>query len=150
MGTSLYTLGGRVQREVTAPALTEFLAEYRGGKGEEPFTEEEMEFAKNYVVLGYAQKFETIGQLAGALGDQIVYGLPDDDYATYPSRFAAVGLAAVQDIAADYLTPETAAIVVVGDVEKIEDSIRELNLGPIRYCDREGNLLDVSADVSSR
>ncbi len=150
VGTSLYTLGGRVQREVTAPALTEFLTEYRGGKGEKPFTEEEMEFAKNYVVLGYAQKFETIGQLAGALGDQIVYGLPDDDYATYPSRFAAVDLAAVQDIAADYLTPEAAAIVVVGDVEKIEDSIRELNLGPIRYCDREGNLLDVSTDVSSR
>jgi zinc protease len=149
-GTSLYTLGGRVQREVTAPALVEFISEYEDGRGKRPFTEEELQFAKNTVALGYAQRFETIGQLAGAVSDQVTYGLPDDDYATYPGRVAAVDLATAQEIARDYLTPGTAAIVVVGDLERIEDSIRELDLGPIRFCDREGNLMDMATDVSSR
>ena len=41
-------------------------------------------------------------------------------------------------------------VIVVGDVGKIESSVKELGLGPIRYVDREGNFLDVNPDYSSR
>ena len=93
---------------------------------------------------------QTIAELAGVLGDQATYSLADDDYARYPERISAVDLDTANSVAVDYLVPETAAIIVVGDLETIEASIRELNLGPIRYCDREGNLMDTSTDYSSR
>jgi len=150
IGTSLYTLGGRVQTEVTAPALVEFMKEYEGGAGKEPFTQEELDFSRDSIVLGYAQQFETIGQLADALADQTTYGLPDDDYARTPEKLQAATVSDVNSVAKDYLDPDNSAIIVVGDLSKIEDSVRDLDLGEVRYCDREGNLIDTTTDLSSR
>jgi zinc protease len=149
-GTSAFQMGGRVQTEVTAEALTEFLSELEGVAGTRPISADELEFAKNSILLGYPREFETVNQLAGALNDQIVYRLPDDDLAKYPEKIAAADLAAVNEAAADYYRPEEVAIFVVGDVAKIEDSVRALDLGPIRYVDRDGNLLDQTTDLSRR
>jgi zinc protease len=41
-----------------------------------------------------------------------------------------------------HLHPDSLLIVVVGDVDKIEPGIRELNLGEIHHLDAKGNLID--------
>ncbi|NNE44238.1 MAG: insulinase family protein, partial [Gemmatimonadetes bacterium] len=148
-GPSAYTMSARVQTEVTAEALVEFMKEYEGVAGGTPITQDELEFAKNSVVMGYPREFETIGQLANAVTEQVVYGLPDDNFARYPERIAAVDLKTVNGTAASHFDPENLAIIVVGDREVIEDSIRALNLGPIRYADANGVVLE-ERELSSR
>jgi len=140
VGVSMYTLGGRVQRDVTAPAIVEFLAEIEGMNYARPITAEELDFARNSIVLSYPQDFETNGELAGALTNQAVFGLPDDDFARYPERIGAVTLTEANEVAASFLRPNDVHIVVVGDLDRIEESVRELSVGAtVRYADREGN-----------
>ena len=105
-----------------------------------------MSFSKDSILLGYSQDFETIGQLANALTDQITYGLPDDDYVTYPDKIAAVNVTEANRVAKSYFDPAHCAVIVVGDLSKIEDPVRALDLGPIHLCDREGNLLQPAVE----
>jgi zinc protease len=149
-GTSTFVMSGRVQTEVTAPALVEFMNELDGVAGKRPITADELEFAKNSILLGYPREFETISQLAGAVNDQVTYGLPNDNLSRYVQKIGEADLDVVRGVADSYFRPENVAVIVVGDVGKIESSVKELGLGPIRYVDREGNFLDVHTDLSSR
>lgn len=78
--------------------------------------------------------FESTGRITARL--QLietlpVYNLPDDYYATYGSRVAAVTAADVQRVAQRFLDPDRLAIVVVGDLQSIESSIRSSETAPI-------------------
>jgi len=134
-----FTMGGRVQTEVTAPALVEFMKEMEGMTGKRPVTRDELEFARSSVLLGYPARFETNGEMAGVLGDIAVYGLAEDYLTAYPKRVAAVSVDDVMAVSRRALHPDKVAVIVVGDLKKIEDPIRKLNLGPIHYLDADGN-----------
>jgi zinc protease len=149
-GTSIFAMGGRVQTEVTAPAITEFMNELKDIAGNRPISQEELEFAKNSILLGYTQEFETIAQLADAVTEQVVYDLPDDQFVRYPEKIEAVDANTANEVAAGYFHPDRVAVIVIGDLEKIEESIRELDLGPVHYLDADGHLVDGKTDYSSR
>jgi len=61
----------------------------------------------------------------------IVYGLPDDYFATFVQKVQAVTEADLSRIAAKYIQPDKLAVIVVGDRQTIEPKIKALNLGPI-------------------
>jgi zinc protease len=135
---SFYSMGGRVQTDATAPSVVEFLKEYEQVVGKRPLTREEIEFSKASITKGYSRDFETIGQLAGALSNQLIYGLPDDQLVQYPKKISAVDVKSANETAKRYFHPGNVAIIVVGDLEKIEGPVRKLNLGPVVYLDWEG------------
>jgi zinc protease len=148
-GPAAFTMGARVQTEVTAEALVEFVAELEAIAGGRPIEADELEFAKGSILGGYYREFETVGQLAGAVTEQVVYGLPDDNFARYPEKVREVDLDTVNRAAASHFNPDDIAIIVVGDLAKIEDPIRALDLGPIRYADRNGVVRE-EQELSSR
>ena len=150
LGKSAFTMGGRVQTDATAASITEFLNEFEQILSARPITEEELEFAKSNIVRGYPQDLETVSQLADVVTEQIVYGLPDDDLARYPERISAVDLETAEATARKYFHPDDVGIVVVGDLSKIEESIVSLDLGPIVYLDREGRVIEPTAEYSSQ
>ncbi|HKF44220.1 MAG TPA: pitrilysin family protein [Thermoanaerobaculia bacterium] len=119
-----------VQTDKTSPALAEFFKELEGMR--KPVGEDELTRARNYLALRYPRGFETTGQLATRLEAKVVYDLPDDYFTSYTDRIAKVTAADVARIAARYIDPSSAAVVVVGDRRKIEAGIRALNLGPVR------------------
>jgi zinc protease len=137
-GTPLYSMGGRVQVDATAPSVTEFLKEYDQIIGKRPLTADELAFVKTALTKGYSRDFETVGQIAGALSNQLIYGLPDDHLVQYPKKIAAVDVQTANDMAKKYFHPSQLAIIVVGDLSKIEAPIRKLNLGPVVILDTEG------------
>ena len=134
----LFYMGGRVQAEVTAPALTEFIKELDEFAGPRPVTAEELEFAKMSVVRGYSGEFETNGEIADALVEQLVFGLPENSMESFPKEIESVSLGQVNRAAAAYFHPLDLAITVLGDLEVIEDSIRSLELGEVKVLDSEG------------
>ena len=141
-----FAMGGRVQTEVTAPAIVEFLRELDGIHGANPITDEELAFAKGSITQNYASEFETNREVVGALAEQVIYGLPADNLTAYPDRIEAVTVEEANAAGQEYFHPDRVAVIVVGDLAKIEDSIRALDLGPIVHLDSEGRVIDEPGD----
>ena len=118
-----------VQTQSTAEALTEMLKELQ--RIATPATPAEVERARNYLALSYAEDFETNGQVAGKVADQVVYGLPDDFYSSFVPKALAVGVPDVARVGA-FADPADAVIVVVGDRKTIEPKLRALNAGEVQ------------------
>ena len=120
---------------VTDKALMEFMKELNNIL--QPVNDEELARAKNYLALGYPDNFQSVGQIAGQLGELVTYNLPDDYFNTYVQRVQAVTKADVERVAKKYLDPEKVVIVIVGDRKTIEKGVRELKLGPVEVLSIE-------------
>ncbi|HET7275949.1 MAG TPA: pitrilysin family protein [Longimicrobiaceae bacterium] len=114
----------------TDSALIEFFGELSQIR-DESVSQAELERAKNYVALGMPRRFETTRGVANQFSDLIVYDLPLDTYNSYVERIQAVTAADVQRVARQYVRPENAVVVVVGDRSQIEAGIRALDLAPL-------------------
>jgi zinc protease len=124
-----FQAGAAVQTAVTDGALTEFMKELNGIL--EPVPEEELARARNYVALRYPSRFQTVAGIAGQLTELELYGLGENYFNEYVERILAVTQADVQRVAREYIVPDKMAIIVVGDREAIEESVRALDLGPL-------------------
>ena len=58
--------------------------------------------------------------------------MPETFFSEYVPKIQAVTSADVQKMAAQYIQPDRFAVVVVGDLAKIEPLIRAAKLGPVR------------------
>jgi len=124
-----YVATASVQTAVTAPALVEFLREFRDIAGGRPPEAKELEFAKAYITRSYPATFETPRDIAGRLEDLIEYGLPDDYYNTVVPGIATVQLGDVERVAKKHIDLDHLSIVVVGDRAQIESGLRTLPEG---------------------
>jgi zinc protease len=118
-----------VQTPSTAEALREMLREL--DRIRTPATAQEVERARNYLALGYAEEFETTRQIAAKIAEQVVYGLPEDVFTGFVPRALAVGVPEVAAAARKTVDPQNAVVVVVGDRKAIEGPLRALGLGPV-------------------
>lgn len=118
-----------VQTDKTAEALREFFNEFAGIL--KPIPSEELEKAKNYVALGFPAEFESTGDLAQKMEEQVVFGLPDEYFPSYVRSVVQVNGAGVEKAASQYIQADKFAVVIVGDRKVIEAGIRALNLGPV-------------------
>jgi zinc protease len=83
--------------------------------------------------LGYARLFETNIDLAGTLGSQILYQLPDGYYNNYVGKVLAVTQQEVMAAANQFVVSDNMLVVIVGDRAKIEAGILKLNLGNVNF-----------------
>jgi zinc protease len=118
-----------VQTDKTAEALKEFFNEFAGIL--KPIPGDELEKAKNYVALGFPAEFESTGDLARKLEEQVVHNLPEEYFPSYIRSVVQVTGPGVEKAAAQYIQPDKFAVVIVGDRKVIEPGIRALKLGPV-------------------
>jgi predicted Zn-dependent peptidase len=119
-----------VQTDKTVESLTEFFKELDGMRT--PVPAEELTRVRNLLALGFPGEFETTSAMAGKLADLLVYNLPDTFFNDYVPRIQAVTASDVERAAKQYLPTDRFAIVVVGDLSKIEKPIRDANFAPVR------------------
>lgn len=124
-----------VQTDKTAEALKEFFNEFTGIL--KPIPGEELEKARNYVALGFPAEFESTGDLANKMEEQVVHGLPDEYFPSYVRSVVQVTGPGVEKAAARYIQPDKFAVVIVGDRTLIEPGIRALKLGPVQVMSIE-------------
>jgi predicted Zn-dependent peptidase len=124
-----FVAAAAVQTDKTADALKEFFNELNGIL--KPIPNDEIARAKSYAALRFPSAFESTGDVARRLEEEIVYRLPDDYFSRYVQNLEAVTPADVGRVAAKYIHPDRVAVVVTGDLKTIEAPIRALNLGPI-------------------
>ncbi len=128
-----------VQTDKTKASMQEVLAELNGILTTNPITAEELNKAKANQTLSLPGRWETIGAVGGSVNEIIRYGLDENYYQTYASAVNGLNLDAVTQAAKEVVHPDKLVWVVVGDRERIEAGIRELNLGPVQIIDADGN-----------
>jgi zinc protease len=130
-----FTASSSVQTDVTGPALNEFFNEFN--KMRKPMPEQDFVRGKNYDALGYAADFETNSEIASALVDVVLHQLLDNYFNSYVEKALAVTKKNVEAMAKKHIDPNNMLIVIVGDREKIEESINKQNLGKAKVLSIE-------------
>lgn len=114
----------QVRNEVVEPAVTELLKEM-DQMGKERVAAAELSGVKNYLAGSFVVRMATPAGLASQLTSIRMMGLSDDYLERYVTRVRNVEPDQIQSVAAKYIAPEKAAIVVVGDAAKIEKSLQK-------------------------
>jgi zinc protease len=133
-----WAAGAGVQTQFTCETLLEFRKEVRQIRDERMITADELEMAKTNLIRGFAQRFETLGRLVDQIVDVVSFDLPLEDIQQYPQSMENVSLEKAREAARKYLTPDNAVAVIVGDRKKIEQPVRELNLGEVLVMNARG------------
>ena len=129
---------GSVQTDKTKESLVEFIRELNDLAGDREITEEELEMARSARVRGYSQAFESMGRIAGQIGDLWSLGLPQTESQREFDETERASLEAVRAAAKKYVDPSKAILLLVGDRRAIEAGVREV-VGDVVVLDVEGN-----------
>jgi predicted Zn-dependent peptidase len=117
-----------VRTNVTDSSLVEIFKELRGVR-DDSVPQDELDRAKAYVEMGIPGTLESTSQIAGQMAQLATFGLALDELSRLAARVRAVTAADVQRVARQYLTPDRAHVVVVGDLAKVKTPIEQLGLG---------------------
>ncbi len=123
-----FSASSSVRTNVTDSSLIEIFKELRGVR-DVAVPQDELDRAKAYVELGIPGTLESTSQVAGQMAQLATFGLTLDELPRLAARVRAVTAADVQRVARQYLTPDRAHVVVVGDLSKVKAPIEQLGLG---------------------
>jgi zinc protease len=129
-GAGPFAARAAVNTEVTVPATLDTLTELNRMR-DEPVEATELAAARDFLVGVFPLRFETSGAVVGAISGLAVHGLPLDELIGYRARIEAVDGAAVTAAAKAHLHVDTAAIVLVGDVDAFGAELEAAGLGTI-------------------
>jgi predicted Zn-dependent peptidase len=136
-GIGPFVMQTSVGTDVTAPAIRESLDEIEAIAERRPATDEEVAQAFAALSKGYPRGFETAGQVARSVTQLALHQLPDSTFEDFIPRLARITAADVGAAARNYLTLTKMTTVIVGDLDKIQESLPGLGLGPPRVLTTE-------------
>lgn len=139
LGGGTYSANTDVRVAVTDSALAELLVQLRRIR-DEAVPQAELDRAKSFLVASFPGTMETPAQAAGALANTRLLGLPAEHLTSYPQHIAAVTAADVQRVAGEYLHPDRAVIVVVGDANQVLAKLQAI--APVAVFSVEGAPVD--------
>jgi zinc protease len=128
-----------VQTDKTKESMVEVMKQIKGVTGPMPIKQDELEMAQDGMTRTMPGQWETQGAVSGSISDMVIFGLPDDYYATFPNKVRALKTGDVDANAKKFLTPDKMVWVIAGDRAKIDAGIKELGWGDVKYLDPDGN-----------
>jgi zinc protease len=141
VGQRLYMSSSPVQTDKTKESLQELVREYGDIAGKRPITAAELKDAQTNETLGLPGSFESSAQLSQAYSTVLQYKLPEDYYNKFTGTVMAMTPEQTNALAAKTIMPGKLVWVVVGDMSKVEQGIRDLKLGEVRKIDVDGNVV---------
>jgi zinc protease len=133
-GAGPFTASAGVQTNATDSALVEFFRELNRMRTE-AVTPAELDKIKNFVALRLPGQLETTRDIAGQLASLETYGLDASFFDDYVQRVMAVTADDLRRVANEYVRPDRAIVVVVGDRSVVEQAVRAANVGPVEIRD---------------
>ncbi|MCC8363194.1 insulinase family protein [Lysobacter sp. A6] len=137
-----------VQIDKTAESLAELrreITEYADGKA--PAREDEVTRIRNTEIRGMPGSYETAGAVMSTIGGIVRYDRPDDYVTRRMAEIETLTPAQVAE-AAKSIDPAALTYVVVGDLSKIEQPVRALNIGAVSIVDADGKPVQNVASAS--
>jgi zinc protease len=124
-----------VQTDKTAESIQEILQEYNTYLSSKPIEDSELDKIKRARTLRLPGQYETLGALMSGIED-IVSNERDFNYLnTLSDKRNAILLKDVRVAAEKYIDPNSWTWVIVGDLSKIEEDIRNLNIGDVQIIE---------------
>jgi len=139
--TGSFLAGAFVRNEVTGPTLLEIFYELDRMRVL-PVTDEELNAAKEYSTGNFSVELASQQGLAGRINTVYTYDLDKNFINDFRPRIEALTAADIQKAAAKYFDTYRAAIVIVGDWEKVKDQV--VPFGDVTVYDAEGNVVTKS------
>jgi predicted Zn-dependent peptidase len=140
-GQRPWLLSAPVQTDKTVESIKEIRRELTEFVTAKPITSDEVAKVRSRDVRALSGQFETNAAVSGAIGELVRFGRPDDYVQTLRGRLEAQTDAGVRAAAAQAFRSDALTWVIVGDLAKIEQPIRELGLGTVQVLDADGNVL---------
>ena len=137
-----------VRTPVTGDSLKEFFYEF-GRIREEEVSEKELRDAKSYLTGIFPIRLESLDGLIDQLVQIRMFHLPADYLETYRDRVQAVTREEVMRAARAYVTPDRAAIVIVGDAQALGDQIKPY-ADAVELYDHNGKRKEQGAQVAAK
>lgn len=126
-----------VRTAVTGASLHEFFYELDRIR-DEAVSAEEITNAKSYLSGVFPIRIETQDGLIDQMVTIKMFDLPNDYLRTYRDQVNAVTVEQIQGVAQKYITPDKAAVVIVGDAAEVTPQIKPYS-EKIEVYDTEGN-----------
>ncbi|HEX7997949.1 MAG TPA: pitrilysin family protein [Pyrinomonadaceae bacterium] len=136
--SGFFMSGASVRNEVTGVTLLEMFYELDRMRVA-PVTDEELAAAKAYSNGNFSVELASQAGLAGRISTVYLYDLPKNFIEDFRPRIEALTAADIQRAAAKYFDTYRAAVVIVGDYDKVKDQI--MPFGDITLFDAEGNTI---------
>ena len=124
-----FALQAAVHLASTTDAIRESLKEIDEIRGARPVSESELVTARAALTKGYPRNFETAEQVARALAQIALYGLPDDSLERFVPAIESVTASRVTEVARRHLRPDDLLVTIVGEMAAIGPGLGELGLG---------------------
>jgi zinc protease len=140
-GQRPWLLSAPVQTDKTVEAMREIQREITDFVTTRPPTPDEVARIRSRDVRALSGTYETNAAVAGAIAEMVAFGWPDDYVRTLKGRIEAQTDDAVRAAAREALVPARLTWVVIGDLAKIEQPIRDLQLGAVQVLDADGRTL---------
>jgi predicted Zn-dependent peptidase len=128
-GLAPFSLQASVHTASTADAIADCFAELDAIRGPRPPTDAELALAKASLTRGYPRGFETASQVARAVAQLAIFGLPDTYFEEFVPKVSAIQSADVVRVAERYVDPGRTVTLVVGDYQTVGPSLEALGLG---------------------
>lgn len=128
-----------VQTDKTKESMVEVLKEIRNVSGDKPVSGEEFQSIMRNMSLRLPGRFETLSALDSAAIELVDYKLPDDYWAKYGTTIRNLTETQLSAAGKKFVRPDEIIWIIVGDVNKIEKGVRELNYGEVIKLDADGN-----------
>ena len=135
-----YVATAPVQTDKTKESMIEIQKELNDIIGSRPPSTEEVEKTRKNMSLELPGRWETNAAIMNSLNELVRYGWPDDYFQNSQKRLAALSEADLAAAAKENVTPGKLIWIIVGDRSKIEQGIRSLNYGELKFVDADGNL----------
>jgi zinc protease len=127
-----------VQADRTAESVVEILDVISTLTTSHPVTDAELARYVTGQTRSLPGMFENAGAVLSAMVQSDYLGRPYDWAEGARARLNALKLSDVNRVARDYFTPHSFTWVLVGDLAKFEQQLRDLKLGAVEVRDREG------------
>ena len=128
-----------VQTDKTKESMVEIGNELRAILKDRLITADELAMAKANLTQTLPGLWETNAAVSQSINEIIEFRLSPDYYSTYAGRIKTLAVNNLNEAAVKVVRPENLIWIIVGDREKIEKGIRELNIGEVQLIDADGN-----------
>jgi zinc protease len=136
--TGSFQAGAFVRNEVTGPTLLEIFYELDRMRVL-PVSDEELKAAKEFSTGNFSVELASQGGLAGRINTVYTYELDKNFINDFRPKIEALTAADIQRAAAKYFDTYRAAVVIVGDWEKVKDQVTPF--GEVTMYDADGNVV---------
>jgi len=141
-GQRMWIAYAPVQTDRTRDSLQELVREFGDYLSSAPPTEDELSNSVRNSVNSLPGRFESSNAVLGSLLSNQRFGRGDDYVESLKDRYESLGLQQVRAAAEEVIHANRLTWLIIGDREKIEAGLRELDLGPVSIMDTGGNVVE--------